>query len=103
MQTEPSVPLFVTVDQEGGDVSSAPWVAPVPAATMVGRRGDPDEARDIAATMGRQLLRAGVNTDLAPVVDTGYGAAIGNRSYGEDPELVAMMGVAAVRGFEEAG
>jgi beta-N-acetylhexosaminidase len=37
------------------------------------------------------------------VVDTGYGAAIGNRSFGEDPELVAKMGAAAVRGFEEAG
>ena len=103
MQTEPAVPLFVAVDQEGGSVASAPWVAPQPAAAEVGSRGDPGEAHDIAATMGRQLLRAGINTDFAPVVDTGYGAAIGNRSYGEDPELVASMGAAAVEGFEEAG
>ncbi len=53
--------------------------------------------------MGGQPLRAGVNTDFAPVVDTGFGAAIGNRSYGEDPELVARMGAAAVEGFEGAG
>jgi beta-N-acetylhexosaminidase len=53
--------------------------------------------------MGRQLLRAGVNTDLAPVVDTGFGAAIGDRSYGDAPELVARMGTAAVRGFEDVG
>jgi len=53
--------------------------------------------------MGRQLLRAGINTDFAPVVDTGFGAAIGDRSYGEDPELVARMGAAAVEGFQEAG
>ena len=103
METEPAVPLFVAVDQEGGDIASAPWVAPQPAAAEVGSRGDPDEARAIAATMGRQLLRAGINTDFAPVVDTGFGAAIGNRSYGEDPELVARMGAAAVDGFEEAG
>ncbi len=103
MQTEPAIPLFVAVDQEGGDISSAPWVAPEPAAAEVGSRGDPDEARDIAARMGRQLMRAGVNTDLAPVVDTGFGAAIGERSYGDDPELVARMGAAAVRGFESAG
>jgi beta-N-acetylhexosaminidase len=103
MQTEPAVPLFVAVDQEGGDIASAPWVAPQPAAAEVGSRGDPEEARTIAATMGRQLLRAGINTDFAPVVDTGFGAAIGNRSYGEDPELVARMGAAAVEGFEEAG
>ncbi len=103
IQTEPAVPLFVAVDQEGGEIASAPWVAPQPAAAEVGSRGDPEEARDIAATMGRQLLRAGVNTDFAPVVDTGYGAAIGNRSYGEDPALVARMGAAAVEGFEGAG
>lgn len=103
MQTEPAMPLFVAVDQEGGGISSAPWVAPEPAAAEVGSRADPDEAQDIAARMGRQLLRAGVNTDFAPVVDTGFGAAIGDRSYGEDPELVARMGAAAVRGFESAG
>ena len=103
MQTEPAVPLFVAVDQEGGDIASAPWVASQPAAAEVGSRGDPGEAHDIAATMGRQLLRAGINTDFAPVVDTGFGVAIGNRSYGEDPELAARMGAAAVEGFEEAG
>jgi beta-N-acetylhexosaminidase len=103
MQTKPEIPLFVAVDQEGGDVASAPWVAPEPAAAAVGRGGDPAEARRIAARMGRQLLRAGINTDLAPVVDTGHGAAIGNRAFGEDPELVARMGGAAVKGFQEAG
>jgi beta-N-acetylhexosaminidase len=103
MQTEPAVPLFVAVDQEGGDIASAPWVAAQPAAAELGSRGDPEEAHDIAATMGRQLLRAGINTDFAPVVDTGFGAAMGNRSYGEDPELVARIGAAAIEGFERAG
>jgi beta-N-acetylhexosaminidase len=103
METEPAVPLFVAVDHEGGDIASAPWVSPQPAATEIGRRGDPAEARAVAEEIGGQLLRAGVNTDFAPVVDTGYGAAIGNRSYGEDPELVARMGAAAVEGFERAG
>jgi beta-N-acetylhexosaminidase len=103
IRTEPALPLLVAVDQEGGDIASVPWVEPEPAAAEVGRGGDPGEARRIAARMGRQLLRAGINTDFAPVVDTGYGAAIGNRSFGEDPELVARMGAAAVRGFEEAG
>jgi beta-N-acetylhexosaminidase len=103
MRTEPAIPLFIAVDQEGGEVSSAPWVLPQPAAARVGARGDPGEARGIAEQMGGELLRAGVNTDLAPVVDTGSGAAIGTRSYGEDPRLVAKMGAAAVEGFESAG
>src|SRR5215217_6541791 len=53
METEPAVPLFVAVDQEGGDIASAPWVAPEPAAAEIGSRKDPDEARAVAATMGR--------------------------------------------------
>ena len=103
MRTEPAVPLFVAVDQEGGDIASAPWVAPQPAAAEVGMRGNPAEARAVAAEIGEELLRAGVNTNFAPVVDTGFGAAIGNRSYGEDPQLVSRMGAAAVEGFEGAG
>jgi beta-N-acetylhexosaminidase len=103
MQTKPEIPLFVAVDQEGGAIASAPWVGPEPAAAAVGRGGDSNEARRIAARMGRQLLRAGINTDLAPLVDAGHGAAIGNRSFGKDPELVARMGAAAVKGFREAG
>jgi beta-N-acetylhexosaminidase len=102
IRTEPSIPLFIAVDQEGGEISQAPWVAPQPAAARVGARGDPAEARAIAERIGRDLLRAGVNTDLAPVVDTGFGAAIGVRSFGEDPQLVAAMGAAAVEGFEAA-
>ena len=103
METEPSIPLLIAVDQEGGGISSAPWVTPQPAPARVGARGNPAEARAIAGEMGRELLRAGVNTDLAPVVDTGFGAAIGSRSFGENPELVARMGAASVEGFEAAG
>lgn len=103
METEPAIPLFIMVDHEGGEVQHAPWVPEQPSAAEVGGRGDPEEARRISYTIGRELLRGGVNTDLAPVVDTGAGAAIGDRSYGEDPALVAHMGAASVEGFEEAG
>jgi beta-N-acetylhexosaminidase len=103
MQTEPAVPLFVAVDQEGGDIGSAPWVSPQPSAAEVGSGGDPARARAVSEQIGTELLRAGVNTNFAPVVDTGFGAAIGNRSYGEDPDLVSRMGAAAIEGYESAG
>lgn len=102
MQTKPSIPLLVGVDQEGGSISHAPWVSPQPSAAEIGRRGDPAEAKKVAAEMGRQLRAAGVNTDFAPVVDTGSGAAIGDRSFGSDPQLVSRMGAAAISGFESA-
>ena len=103
MATEPKNPLFVAVDHEGGAVQHAPWVGPHPSAAEVGAGGDPGEARRISSEIGRELRRAGVNTDFAPVADTGSGAAIGDRSYGADPGLVGRMVAASVRGFEEAG
>ncbi len=103
MATEPRIPLFVAVDHEGGAVQHAPWVEPHPSAAEVGLRGDPGEARRISLGIGRELRRAGVNTDFAPVADTGSGAAIGDRSYGSDPELVGRMVAASVEGFREAG
>lgn len=103
LQTGPAVPLFVAVDQEGGSVASAPWVSPQPPAASVGGRGDPAEARAVSGRIGSELMGAGVNTNFAPVVDTGFGAAIGNRSYGEDPGLVSRMGAASIEGFEAAG
>lgn len=103
METEPGIPLFIAVDQEGGEVENAPWVSSQPAAAEIGQRADPTEAYAVAERIGTELRRAGINTDFAPVVDTGFGAAIGARSYGEDPMLVAEMGAAAVKGFEAAG
>jgi beta-N-acetylhexosaminidase len=103
MQTEPAIPLFVAVDYEGGVVQSAPWVSARPSAAEIGRRADPEQAWLIAEEIGRELKRGGVNTDLAPVVDTGGGAAIGSRSYSDDPALVGRMGAAAVEGFEHSG
>lgn len=103
METAPAIPLFVGVDQEGGEVASAPWVTTQPAAAEIGGRGDPAEARAVAEEIGADLLKAGVNTDFAPVADTGFGAAIGTRAFGEDPALVSPMVEASVEGFDAAG
>jgi beta-N-acetylhexosaminidase len=93
----------VAVDYEGGEVQSAPWVSARPSVAEIGRRADPEQAWLVAEEIGRELRRGGVNTNLAPVVDTGEGAAIGSRSYGDDPALVSRMGGAAVEGFEQSG
>lgn len=103
IETAPAIPLFIAVDQEGGEIANAPWVMPQPAAAVIGQGGDPQKARAVSEQMGTELLRAGVNTDFAPVLDTGFGAAIGERSYGDDPQLVGEMGAAAVAGFRAAG
>jgi beta-N-acetylhexosaminidase len=103
METSSSIPLLIAVDEEGGSVTRAPWIPSQPAAAVVGQSGDPGLAYQIAGEVGQNLKEAGINTDLAPVVDTGFGAAIGDRSFGTDPNLVSRMGAATIEGFDAAG
>jgi len=65
MRTEPSIPLFIAVDHEGGEISRAPWVSPQPSAARVGARGDPDRARAIAEEIGREVDYLPVESDGA--------------------------------------
>ena len=98
-------PLFVTVDQEGGEVSrlAPPHFRTIPDAREIGMTGDPAEARATARAIGEELREVGINWDFAPVLDVDNNPnnpVIGPRSYGADPRLVAEMGAAAVRGFQ---
>ncbi len=102
-----AAPLLVGVDQEGGRVvkNNAPFLTP-PAASVLGRIGDPDLTRAVAEAVGRELRAAGFNWNLTPVLDVNTNPAnpiIGDRAYGDDPRCVARLGLAAFRGFEDAG
>ena len=99
-------PLFIAVDQEGGRVSrlGPPHFALPPSAREIGDTGDPGRARAAAQAIAGQLKPLGLNWDFAPVLDVNNNPrnpVIGDRSYGDDPQLVAAMGLAAVRGFQE--
>jgi len=99
-------PLFVAVDQEGGRVQrlGPPHYPKHPTARAVGETRDPEQARAAARAIGEELRALGFNWDFAPVLDVNnnpHNPVIGDRSYGDDPALVAAMGAAAVRGFQE--
>lgn len=105
------VRLWVSVDQEGGNVQvlNGPGFAAMPTALAQGnlRRS---ALRSRAFRWGRQLRAAGVNLNLAPVMDTvpkRIGTAnipIGyyDREYGHRPRAVARHGMAVSNGMEAA-
>ena len=98
-------PLFVAVDQEGGRVQrlGPPHYAKRATARETGQ-SSPDLVRAAARNIGVELRELGFNWDFAPVLDIDSNPrnpVIGDRSYGNDPEQVAAMGVAAMRGFQE--
>jgi beta-N-acetylhexosaminidase len=99
------IDLLVAVDQEGGRVNRiTDGVTVFPPASLLS--GDVEAVREAGYLTGRQVALQGVNVVLAPVADVtaaGTTGAIGNRSYGDDPAVVADMVRAAVGGLQEAG
>ena len=100
-------PLLVAVDQEGGRVARLkdPWTI-WPSARAVGRAGSEETARLMAQALAVELKACGIRYDFAPCVDVDTNPrnpVIGDRSFGEDPELVGRLGAAMIRGFQENG
>lgn len=104
-------PLLVAVDAEGGAVMRlAPrggWTATLPAEEL-GRANDVTQTELEARRIGGMLREAGINWNLAPVVDVGYNPAntviVGaGRSFSADPRVVTEQARAFVRGMREAG
>jgi len=106
------VRFFISADQEGGEVQRlrGPGFAAIPSAVTQGEL-TPGTLRREAAGWGRELKQAGVNLDLAPVMDVvPPGTAPRNQpigalrcEYGSDPQTVAAHGVAFLRGMRQAG
>ena len=106
------VRFFIAADQEGGEVQRlrGAGFAAIPSAVAQGELA-PATLRQQAAGWGSELKRAGVNLDLAPVMDVvPPGTAARNqpigalrREFGTDPHTVASHGVAFLRGLRQAG
>jgi beta-N-acetylhexosaminidase len=100
-------PLLVAVDQEGGRVArmKEPWTA-WPAARAVGRAGSEEMACRLGGAIAAELKPCGVSVDFAPCVDVDTNPknpVIGDRSFGDDPELVGRMGAATIQGLQDGG
>ena len=104
-------PLLISVDQEGGRVQRfREGYADLPPLQGFGElyASDPDGALALAEQhawlMASEIRASGLDLSFAPVVDVGHGnLAIGNRAFGEDPQVVAALTAAYVRGMHSVG
>ena len=101
------VPLFISVDQEGGLVVRVTSGATIfPGNMAVGATGDLDLARRVAEGAASELRSMGVNMALAPVLDVNtnpLNPVIGVRSFGSDTGRVSELGVATLRALQAGG
>ncbi len=105
LSSSPRIPLFISVDQEGGKVARITrGVTQFPGNMALGATRDPLLAYEAGKWMGTELRAMGINLNLAPSLDVNnnpQNPIIGVRSFGDDPKLVAEMGTSMIRGFHD--
>ncbi len=101
------LPLWVSVDQEGGRVARLrePFTRWPPMITL-GRSGDVELAERFARALAAELSTVGMTLDYAPVLDvltTADNPAIGDRALAEDADTVTRLGRVIIETLQENG
>lgn len=111
LQATAAAPLLIAIDQEGGRICRLKQdfgFPPTEAAETLGRRNDLDTTFRRADEIARTLKDAGINLNLAPVVDVNLNPAnpvIGGlqRSFSADPSLVTAHARQFIRAHHARG
>jgi beta-N-acetylhexosaminidase len=97
-------PLLIAADQEGGKVLRfREAFSPFPGN---GKMDRPDMAREMAYDLGMEMKVAGINMNLAPVVDVNCNPenpVIGARAFSDNTDKVVAFGREALKGYKKAG
>ncbi|QKW00618.1 glycoside hydrolase family 3 protein [Streptomyces sp. NA02536] len=100
------LPVLVSTDQEHGNVARVGEPATLfPGAMAVGAGGSRADARTLGRIAGLELRALGIRQNYSPVADVNVNPAnpvIGVRSFGSDPQSVADLVAAEVKGYESS-
>jgi beta-N-acetylhexosaminidase len=105
-QSLAKTPLLMTIDGEWGLGMRLDSVTKYPFQLTLGALPDDHLMYQMGVSVGKQMARMGVHVNYAPVLDINNNPAnpvIGYRSFGEEREKVARLGLAYIRGMQEAG
>lgn len=99
VQSNEKVPLFIGIDEEGGDVvRMAEKLTPPPSQKEIGATGDIEQAKTWAIKTAKSLKDMGINVNFAPVADVGSND---KRSYSTDTNTVIDFVRAATKGYQQ--
>ncbi|HEY0811677.1 MAG TPA: glycoside hydrolase family 3 N-terminal domain-containing protein, partial [Pseudonocardia sp.] len=107
VQAVSRIPLAVAVEDEGGRVQRVRALdGDLPSARALAAAQSPDGVRQDAHERGQELAARGVTMNLAPDVDVSdqpRNAAIGDRSFSNDPDTVTAYATSYAQGEQDAG
>lgn len=98
------VPLFLSVDEEGGRISRMPQgFKSIPTSEAIGKINNLNFSFEIGRIIGEEVKGFGFNMDFAPVLDINSNPenpVIGDRSFGGDSEVVRRLGIQTMKGLQ---
>lgn len=97
------IPLWITIDQEGGIVNRLPQK--YPSALQLVTQEDENVTYQSGKQMGEDLKAFGIDIDFAPVLDINSNPnnpVIGSRAFGEDAETVTTHAIAMMKGLQQS-
>ncbi len=102
-----ALPPLIGVDQEGGRVVRLrDGALELPSMMALGACDDEALAEEAGRALAADVRSFGANVDFAPVLDLALDprcSAVGTRAFGDDPQRVAALGSALVRGLRAGG
>ncbi len=94
------LPLFIAVDQEGGEISRIGWVEK----TSQSKIKNPEQAYNIGLQRGKELKELGINLNLAPLLDfCRKEDFLWGRSFQKNSETIGGLGKFLISGQKTAG
>lgn len=107
MNQSNAIPLFISIDQEGGRVNRMPSeIENLKSAMQIVNTQDMELVKESGRAIGRMLQETGISMDYAPVLDIKRFEekhAIGDRCYGEKEEDVSKYGIEVMKEIQNQG
>lgn len=101
------LPLFISVDEEGGRISRMPKeLKDIPTNKEIGKINNEEFSYKIGGLLAAEVKAFGFNMDFAPVLDINSNPknpVIGDRAFGADERVVSNLGVQTMKGIEASG
>ena len=100
-----SIPLFITIDQEGGRVNRMPSdISKIESATEIAKMRDVEIVKKSGSIIGEMLNKTGISMNYGPVLDIKRfeeNHPIGDRCYGENVKEVEKYGIPVMQEMQK--
>jgi beta-N-acetylhexosaminidase len=101
------IPLFLSIDEEGGRISRIPKeIKNLPASRSIGKVNNQEFSYEVGVLVAEKVKAFGFNMNFAPVLDINSNPknpVIGDRAFGSEAKVVSDLGYQTMGGISFGG